>query len=97
MKHIFLTISTCLIGLILVFPSITSSIELPPKEVYAGHKLIDDWDTEAAENFTNSLLKKYPKSGDAYFLKARVEFFKGNHELAAEILKQVTGNHSEVR
>ena len=96
MKHTFLTISTCLVGLILAFPPITSAIELPPEEVYAGHKLIDDWNTEAAEHFTKTLLKKYPKSGDAYFLKARVEFFKGNHDLATKILKQVTGNHREV-
>ena len=33
----------------------------------------------------------------AYFLKARVEFLKGNHELATKILKQVTGNHTEVQ
>ncbi len=96
MKHTFLTISACLVGFILAFPPITSGVELPPEEVYAGHKLIDDWNTEAAEHFTNTLLKKYPKSGDAYFLKARVEFLKGNHELATKILKQVTGNHSEV-
>jgi len=96
-KHTFLTISTCLAGLILAFPPIMSAIELPPEEVYAGHKLIDDWNTEAAEHFTNTLLKKYPKSGDAYFLKARVEFLKGNHELAAKILKQVTGKHTEVQ
>ena len=96
MKHTFLTISACLVGFILAFPPITSGVELPPEEVYAGHKLIDDWNTEAAEHFTNTLLKKYPESGDAYFLKARVEFLKGNHELAAKILKQVTGKHSEV-
>ena len=80
----------------MVFSSITSAIELPQEKVHAGHKLIDDWDIKAAELFTNKLLKKYPESGDAYFLKARVEFLKGNHELAAKILKQVTGSHSEV-
>ena len=96
MKHTFPVISIYLIGLALVFPPITSAIELPPEKVYAGHKLIDDWNTEGAERFTNTLLKKYPKSGDVYFLKARVEFLKGNHELAAKTLNQVTGNHSEV-
>ncbi|MBT5968305.1 MAG: DUF3808 domain-containing protein, partial [Nitrospina sp.] len=97
MKYILRVINICLVVLTLVFSSITSAIELPPKDVYAGHKLIDDWDVEAAEQFTDSLLKKHPKSGDVYFLKARVEFLKGHHELAAKILNQVTGNHSEVR
>ena len=97
MKYILRVINICLVVLTLVFSSITSAIELPPKDVYAGHKLIDDWDVEAAEQFTDYLLKKHPKSGDVYFLKARVEFLKGNHELAAKILNQVTGNHSEVR
>ncbi len=96
MKHIFLTLSTYLVWLIIVFPPITSASELSAEEVYAGHKLIDDWNIETAEHFTNTLLKKHPKSGDAYFLKARVEFLKGNHELAAKTLRQVTSNHSEV-
>ena len=96
MKNIYLITNICLIGLTLVFSSITSAIELPQEKVQAGHKLIDDWDIKAAELFTNKLLEKYPKSGDAYFLKARVEFLKGNHELAVKILKQVTGSHSEV-
>jgi len=87
----------CLIVFTFVFSSNISAIELPQEKVHAGHKLLDDWDTETAENFTNKLLKKYPKSGDAYFLKARVEFLKGNHELAAKILEQVTGSHNEVR
>ena len=76
MKHTFLTISTCLAGLILAFPPIMSAIELPPEEVYAGHKLIDDWNTEAAEHFTNTLLKKYPKSGDGLFSQSTRGVFK---------------------
>jgi len=95
--HIFLIISTCLLGLNLVFSPIASAIELPQKELYTGHKLIDKWNTQAAEQYANNLLKKYPKSGDAYFLKARTEFLKGNHEIAWKILKQVTSNHNEVR
>ena len=97
MKNIFLFTSIFLTGWTLVFPITTSAIELPPEEIYAGHKLIEDWDTATAEQFTNTLLKKYPESGDVYFLKARVEFLKGNHRLAAKILKQVTGNHNEVQ
>ena len=97
MKSIFLFTSIFLTGWTLVFPITTSAIGLPPEEIYAGHKLIEDWDTATAEQFTNTLLKKYPESGDVYFLKARVEFLKGNHKLAAKILKQVTGNHDEVQ
>jgi len=96
-KHMFFIISTCLIGFNLIPPLITSAIGLPQKEIYAGHKLIDKWNTKAAEQYANNLLKKYPKSGDVYFLKARIEFLKGNHEIAWEILKQVNSNHKEVR
>ena len=97
MKHTSSITSACLIGLTLILPPIASAIEVPPKEVFAGHKLIEDWSIREAETFTNILLKKYPESGDAYFLKARVEFSKGNYEYAVKILNQVGGNYSEIR
>ncbi|SVD58353.1 uncharacterized protein METZ01_LOCUS411207, partial [marine metagenome] len=28
---------------------------MPPEEIFAGHKLIEDWDTATAEQFTNTL------------------------------------------
>ncbi|SVB46747.1 uncharacterized protein METZ01_LOCUS199601, partial [marine metagenome] len=77
-------------------PVTAAPLPVTPKEVFAGHKLIEDWSISEAESFTNILLKKYPKSGDAYFLKARVEFLKGNYEYTVKILNQVGGNYSEV-
>jgi len=68
-KHTFLTISTCLAGLILAFPPIMSAIELPPEEVYAGHKLIDDWNTEAAEHSQIPCLKNTLNQGTPIFSK----------------------------
>jgi len=90
------TLSICLIGLTLVLPATAAPVSVPPEEVFAGHKLIEDWSIGEAESFANTFLKKYPESGDAYFLKARVEFSKGNYEYAVKILNQVEGNHNEV-
>ena len=57
MKSTFLFTSIFITGWTLVFPITTSAIELPPEEILAGHKLIEDWDTATAEQFTNTLLK----------------------------------------
>ena len=97
MKSIYAVTYFYLTGLLLILPNFTYAFETTPKEVLEGHKLIDDWNIEKAEFFSNNLLGKYPKSGDAHFLKARVEFLKGNHAHAVKILKQVADNHSEVR
>ena len=83
-------------GLALTLPVIAAPVVAPPEEVFAGHKLIEDWSIREAGTFTNILLKKYPESGDAYFLKARVEFSKGNYGYAVKILNRVGENHSEV-
>ena len=83
-------------GLALTLPVIAAPVVAPPEEVFVGHKLIEDWSIREAETFTNILLKKYPESGDAYFLKARVEFSKGNYGYAVKILNRVGENHSEV-
>ncbi|QPJ65506.1 MAG: tetratricopeptide repeat protein [Candidatus Nitrohelix vancouverensis] len=67
-----------------------------PDAVFKGHELVGDWAIEEADELAEALIKKYPSSGDAYFLKARVEFFKGNYEVAADIMKQVGGQHENV-
>ena len=97
MKFIYAVTYLYLAGLLLILPNFTYAFEASSKEVLEGHKLIDHWNIGKAELFTNSLLGKYPESGDAHFLKARVEFLKGNHTNAVKILKQVADSHSEVR
>ena len=49
-------------------------------EIYRGYQLVQDWDITSAEKLSQQLLKKYPESGDAHFLQARIEFMKGNYE-----------------
>lgn len=86
-----------MMGLISTLHATAAPVNAPPEGVFAGHKLIDDWRIEEAEAFIDTLLKKYPDSGDVYFLKARVEFRKGNYEYAVKILKRVGESHREVR
>ena len=80
MKLTIKTLAIWLIGLAVTLPVIAAPVVPPPEDLFAGHKLIEDWSIGEAESFTNILLKKYPDSGDAHFLKARVEFLKGNYE-----------------
>ncbi|GIS84589.1 MAG: hypothetical protein CM1200mP16_08890 [Nitrospina sp.] len=42
------------------------------------------------------MLKEYPESGDVHFLRARIEFLKGNYERSWEILQKVSGNFKEI-
>ncbi len=65
-------------------------------KVLKGYELAQDWDLIAAEKLSNSLLKKYPESGDTHFLSARIEFLKGNYERAWEILERVYSSHEKV-
>lgn len=66
-------------------------------EIYNGYELVQDWDIESAEKISEQLLKKYPKSGDAHFLQARIEFMKGNYERSWEMLLKVGDNYKEVK
>jgi len=98
MTRVFQIISACLmIGLTFALQATAAPVNIPPEGVLAGHKLIDDWSIEKADTFTEALIKEYPESGDVHFLKARVEFLKGNYEYSVKILKQVGESHSEVR
>lgn len=62
-----------------------------------GYSLIDQWRINEADHYASSLLKKYERSGDVYFLLGRVEFFKGNYEKAQEILKEVADSQLVVK
>jgi tetratricopeptide (TPR) repeat protein len=75
----------------------TSFASLPvADEVNRGYQLVQDWDISSAEKVSERLLKKYPESGDAHFLKARIEFMKGNYENSWKILRQVGNSFKEV-
>ena len=62
-----------------------------------GYSLIDQWRINEADEYADTLLKKYRDSGDVYFLKGRIEFFKGNYSKAMEILKEVSDNQPIVK
>ncbi|PIR00794.1 MAG: hypothetical protein COV66_05070 [Nitrospinae bacterium CG11_big_fil_rev_8_21_14_0_20_45_15] len=83
-----------------LFSALTHTVDaeiMPvPDQVYTGHELINDWDIEQAEKLALSLLEKFPESGDAHFLLARIDFFKSNYALAVDRLKHVGGSHQEV-
>ncbi|MBT5028623.1 MAG: tetratricopeptide repeat protein [Nitrospina sp.] len=68
-----------------------------PDAIYHGYQLVQDWDIDAAEKLSQQLLKKYPESGDAHFLQARVEFMKGNYERSWKILRHVDDNFEEIK
>ena len=77
--------------------SFASLLEPVPDEIYQGYQLIQDWDIASAEKLTDQLLKKYPESGDAHLLQARIEFMKGNYERSWKILRRVGDNFEEVK
>ena len=82
----------------LLFGSEKCFASLPiPEAVYHGYQLIQDWDIASAEKISEQLLKKYPDSGDAHFLQARIEFMKGNYKRSWKILLQVGDNYKEVK
>ena len=98
-KTIFRASLNILLVLVLVFAGSQKSFASLPvsEEVYRGYQLVQDWDIASAEKLSKQLLKKYPDSGDAHFLQARVEFMKGNYERSWEILRQVGDNFKEVK
>ena len=68
-----------------------------PEQVYKGNELIEDWDIEAAGELALSLIEKYPDSGDAHFLLARTDFFKGDYARAVERLNHIEGADRSVK
>jgi len=71
--------------------------EIDPEQFFAGYKLVEDWRIQEADTLVQSLLKQFPQSGDARFLQARVEFFKGNYDYAWKILQPVEEKHPSVK
>ena len=65
--------------------------------VYNGYQLVQDWDIASAEKISEHLLKKHPKSGDAHFLQARIEFMKGNYERSWKTLLKIGDNFKEIK
>ncbi|QPJ63062.1 MAG: DUF3808 domain-containing protein [Candidatus Nitronauta litoralis] len=62
-----------------------------------GYELVDQWRIEEADDFVRELDNTYPNSGDVLFLKARVEFFKGDYDTANTILKEVEETEQVVK
>ena len=97
MKHIVYILLALSLELTAIGPASGTPTAPPPDEVFAGYKLIEQWRIEEAGTLAKKLLDKYPESGDAHFLSARVEFLRGNYEYARKILTRVGGNHAPVR
>ena len=66
------------------------------QKVFTGYELAQDWDLISAEKLSDTLLKEHPESGDVHFLRARIEFLKGNYEHSWKILQKVSGNFKEI-
>ncbi len=97
MKRIVYILLALSLELTAIGPASGTPTVTPPDEVFAGYKLIEQWRIEEAGTLAEKLLDKYPESGDAHFLSARVEFLRGNYEYARKILTRVGGNHAPVR
>ena len=92
------TLKVLLALILLLCGTEKSFASLPvPDEIYRGYQLVQDWDITSAEKLSKQLLKKYPKSGDAHFLQARIEFMKGNYERSWNILRLVGDNFEQVK
>nr|MBC8285125.1 hypothetical protein [Nitrospinota bacterium] len=81
---------------LLYIPGTSYSKPSLTQKVFTGYELAQDWDLVAAEKISDTLLKEHPESGDAHFLRARIEFLKGNYERSWKILQKVGDNFKEV-
>ena len=97
MKSIYAVTYFYFAGLLLILPNFAHAIETAPIEVLEGHKLIDDWNIEKAESFSNNLLGEYPKSGDAHFLKSSRRVPKRKSCARFKDSKASSRHHPEVR
>ncbi|MBI5426965.1 MAG: tetratricopeptide repeat protein [Nitrospinae bacterium] len=87
-------IAVCLAVLLLAGPG---RGDVGPEEAKLGYSLLDQWRVEEADTLARSLVKANPDSGDAHFLDARVQFYKGNYGQAANILKTLSDSQRTVR
>ena len=91
----FLVICLLASGFLFV-PEISYCERSLTQKVFTGYELAQDWDIIAAEKLSNALLKEHPESGDVHFLKARIEFLKGNYDRSWEILQRVSNDYKEI-
>tara|TARA_B100000686_G_scaffold226803_1_gene234102 strand:+ start:251 stop:1804 length:1554 start_codon:yes stop_codon:yes gene_type:complete len=89
-------IKALFIILLLNIPAISLAKPTLTQKVFTGYELAQDWDLVSAEKISQSLLNENPDSGDAHFLRAQIEFLKGNYENSWKILKKVGENFKEV-
>jgi tetratricopeptide (TPR) repeat protein len=95
-KEINIFFSLLLGTILLSIFSNASAMPTLTEKVLKGYELSQDWDLNSAEKLSNSLIKDHPKSGDAHFLNARIEFLKGNYEHSWRILERVGDSYEEV-
>ena len=95
-KEINIFFSLLLGTILLSLFSTASAMPTLTEKVLKGYELAQDWDLNSAEKLSNSLIKDHPKSGDAHFLNARIEFLKGNYEHSWRILERVGDSYEEV-
>ena len=95
-KQIKFAFISLLISWHFVIPETSYSGQSLTQKVFTGYELAQDWDLISAEKLSDTLLKEYPESGDVHFLRARIEFLKGNYERSWEILQKVSGNFKEI-
>jgi len=83
----------------LLLAPVQARAEAPPlpENLILGQRLLEDWQVTKAEGVAGDLVRHYPDSGDAQFLKARVEFFKGNYGFAGKLLERIDGKAAEVK
>jgi len=62
-----------------------------------GYSLIDQWRIDEAETYSQSLMQKYPNSGDVMFLQSRVAFYKSDYSQALKLLEYVEDAPGPVR
>lgn len=93
--HLFATglLSALLVGLLAPSPAAAGLKE----DITHGYTLIDQWRFDEAETFTQSLVQKYPDSGDVLFLLARVRFYDGDYDGALKILEKVSDTEPTVK
>lgn len=73
------------------------SAEPSPAQVNQAYNLMDEWRIDEAEERVRTLSNKYPDSGVVRFLRARVEFFRGNYEAAWNLMKDVQDRRQAIR
>lgn len=88
---------TLLLLTVLLFTGVPAYGKPGIEEAQTGHSLLEQWRIAEADALAQSLMQYYPESGDAHFLKARVQFFKGQYDDAWKTLKRVSEKQGVVK